>query len=46
MVQDLWWRGLPASIRGEVWKLSAANELNITSGNVILRWSLSMTCRQ
>jgi len=35
MVRELWWCGLPASIRGEVWKLSAANELNITSGNII-----------
>jgi len=36
MVRDLWWRGLPASIRGQVWKLSVANELNITSGNGVL----------
>jgi len=35
MVRDLWWRGLPPSIRGQVWKLSAANELNITSGNIV-----------
>jgi len=36
MVRDMWWRGLPASIRGQVWKLSVANELNITSGNDVL----------
>ena len=34
MVRDLWWRGLPASIRGQIWKLSVANELNITPGNI------------
>jgi len=33
MVRGLWWRGLPASIRGQVWKLAAANDLNVTSGN-------------
>jgi len=33
MVRDLWWRGLPASIRGQVWRIAAANELNVTSGS-------------
>uniref|UniRef100_A0A6V7ISP0 Rab-GAP TBC domain-containing protein n=1 Tax=Bracon brevicornis TaxID=1563983 RepID=A0A6V7ISP0_9HYME len=28
-VKDLWWRGLPPSIRGKVWKLGIDNRLNI-----------------
>ncbi|XP_011309352.1 TBC1 domain family member 14-like [Fopius arisanus] len=28
-VQDLWWRGLPPSIRGRVWRLGISNKLNI-----------------
>ncbi|KYQ60672.1 TBC1 domain family member 14 [Trachymyrmex zeteki] len=29
-VRDLWWRGLPPSIRGRVWKLAISNNLNVT----------------
>ncbi|XP_056222531.1 TBC1 domain family member 12-like isoform X3 [Seriola aureovittata] len=29
--QDLWWGGLPSSIRGRVWCLAISNELNITA---------------
>ena len=29
-VRDLWWRGLPPSIRGRVWKLAIHNNLNVT----------------
>lgn len=29
-VQDLWWAGLPPSIRGKVWKLGIANDLDIS----------------
>uniref|UniRef100_A0A8C4WSY8 TBC1 domain family, member 12b n=1 Tax=Eptatretus burgeri TaxID=7764 RepID=A0A8C4WSY8_EPTBU len=29
-VRELWWQGLPPSIRGKVWSLAIGNELNIT----------------
>lgn len=29
-VRELWWRGLPPSIRGRVWKSAIPNDLNIT----------------
>lgn len=29
--RDLWWRGIPPSVRGHVWKLAVGNELNITT---------------
>uniref|UniRef100_A0A671NQT2 TBC1 domain family member 14-like n=1 Tax=Sinocyclocheilus anshuiensis TaxID=1608454 RepID=A0A671NQT2_9TELE len=29
-VRDLWWQGLPPSVRGKVWSLAIGNELNIT----------------
>ncbi|XP_028976352.1 TBC1 domain family member 14 isoform X2 [Esox lucius] len=29
-VRELWWQGLPPSIRGRVWSLAIGNELNIT----------------
>ncbi|XP_056147833.1 TBC1 domain family member 12-like isoform X2 [Lampris incognitus] len=29
-VRDLWWQGLPPSVRGTVWSLAIGNELNIT----------------
>lgn len=29
--QDLWWRGIPPSIRGKVWKLAIGNDLNVTA---------------
>ncbi|XP_070782985.1 TBC1 domain family member 12-like [Enoplosus armatus] len=30
-VRDLWWGGLPPSVRGRVWSLAVGNELNITA---------------
>ncbi|XP_037611760.1 TBC1 domain family member 12-like, partial [Sebastes umbrosus] len=29
--RDLWWGGLPPSVRGRVWNLAVGNELNITA---------------
>ncbi|KAK6185697.1 hypothetical protein SNE40_007874 [Patella caerulea] len=29
--RDLWWYGLPPSVRGKVWKLALGNELNVTA---------------
>ncbi|XP_037637763.1 TBC1 domain family member 12-like isoform X1 [Sebastes umbrosus] len=29
-VRELWWQGLPPSVRGGVWSLAIGNELNIT----------------
>lgn len=29
-VRDLWWQGLPPSVRGKVWSLATGNDLNIT----------------
>nr|XP_046257814.1 TBC1 domain family member 12-like [Scatophagus argus] len=29
-VRELWWQGLPPSVRGRVWNLAIGNELNIT----------------
>nr|XP_019603754.1 PREDICTED: TBC1 domain family member 14 isoform X1 [Rhinolophus sinicus]XP_019603755.1 PREDICTED: TBC1 domain family member 14 isoform X1 [Rhinolophus sinicus]XP_019603757.1 PREDICTED: TBC1 domain family member 14 isoform X1 [Rhinolophus sinicus] len=29
-VRDLWWQGIPPSVRGKVWGLAIGNELNIT----------------
>ena len=31
-VKDLWWNGLPSSVRGRVWKLAIGNDLHITPG--------------
>ncbi|XP_050301321.1 TBC1 domain family member 12-like [Anthonomus grandis grandis] len=28
--QELWWQGLPSSVRGKVWRLAIGNDLNIT----------------
>ncbi|XP_067007796.2 TBC1 domain family member 14 [Anabrus simplex] len=28
--QDLWWQGIPPSVRGKVWRLAIGNDLNIT----------------
>lgn len=28
--KDLWWQGLPPSVRGRVWQLAIGNDLNIT----------------
>ena len=30
--RQLWWHGIPPSIRGLVWKLVIGNDLNITKG--------------
>lgn len=30
-VRDLWWQGLPPSVRGRVWRLAIGNELNLTA---------------
>nr|CAH7765164.1 unnamed protein product [Callosobruchus chinensis] len=27
---ELWWQGLPSSVRGRVWKLAIGNQLNVT----------------
>ncbi|XP_023021601.1 TBC1 domain family member 12 [Leptinotarsa decemlineata] len=27
---ELWWQGLPSSVRGKVWKLAIGNDLNLT----------------
>ena len=32
-VRDLWWVGLPPSVRGRVWKLAFGNDLHITQGS-------------
>lgn len=37
-VRDLWWQGIPPSVRGKVWSLAIGNELNITHGEW-LAWS-------
>ncbi|XP_067858570.1 TBC1 domain family member 12 isoform X1 [Heptranchias perlo] len=29
-VRELWWQGIPPSVRGKVWSLAVGNELNIT----------------
>ncbi|XP_022915918.2 TBC1 domain family member 14-like [Onthophagus taurus] len=28
--KDLWWHGLPSSVRGKVWRLAIGNDLNLT----------------
>lgn len=28
--RDLWWQGLPSSVRGKVWRLAIGNDLNLT----------------
>lgn len=30
--RELWWQGLPPSVRGTVWKLAIGNDLHITHG--------------
>ena len=32
---ELWWHGLPPSVRGRVWKLAIGNDLNVTSGSCL-----------
>ncbi|XP_007895912.1 TBC1 domain family member 14 isoform X2 [Callorhinchus milii] len=29
-VRELWWQGIPPSVRGKVWRLAMGNDLNIT----------------
>ena len=31
--RDLWWSGIPPSVRGRVWKLAFGNDLNLTKGS-------------
>lgn len=28
--RELWWQGLPPSVRGQVWRLAIGNDLNVT----------------
>ena len=30
--RECWWKGIPPSVRGRVWKLAIGNDLNITPG--------------
>lgn len=39
-VRELWWQGLPPSVRGRVWSLAIGNELNITPGTNTRSWTL------
>ena len=43
---DLWWNGLPPSVRGLVWKLAIGNDLNVTSGELCCGLSWSAVCGQ
>ena len=43
-VRDLWWQGIPPSVRGKVWSLAIGNELNITHGEW-LTWSSAQGAR-
>lgn len=44
-VRELWWQGIPPSVRGKVWSLAIGNELNITHGEaavlstVFIKWN-------
>lgn len=29
--REIWWQGLPPCVRGQVWKLSIGNDLNVTA---------------
>lgn len=31
-VRELWWAGVPPSVRGKVWQLAIGNDLNVTPG--------------
>ena len=31
-VRELWWNGIPPSVRGRVWRLAIGNSLNLTPG--------------
>lgn len=43
-VKELWWRGLPPSVRGKVWKLAIPNHLNITPHLYNLCLDRAMSC--
>ncbi|KAL0117755.1 hypothetical protein PUN28_008866 [Cardiocondyla obscurior] len=43
-VRELWWRGLPPSVRGKVWKLAISNSLNITPHLYNLCLDRAMSC--
>lgn len=34
--RDLWWQGLPPSVRGQVWRLAIGNDLNVTRNLIVL----------
>lgn len=40
-VRELWWQGIPPSVRGKVWSLAIGNELNITHGETVVLSTLS-----
>lgn len=39
-VRELWWQGIPPSVRGKVWSLAIGNELNITHGETVVLTTL------
>lgn len=41
-VRDLWWQGIPPSVRGRVWSLAVGNDLNITHGTSHCGFQLQM----
>ncbi|XP_011695167.1 PREDICTED: TBC1 domain family member 14-like isoform X1 [Wasmannia auropunctata] len=43
-VRELWWRGLPPSVRGRVWKLAISNNLNVTPHLYNLCLDRAMSC--
>ncbi|XP_011882799.1 PREDICTED: TBC1 domain family member 14-like [Vollenhovia emeryi] len=43
-VRELWWRGLPPSVRGRVWKLAILNNLNVTPNLYNLCLDRAMSC--
>uniref|UniRef100_A0A3Q2Q1H2 TBC1 domain family member 14 n=1 Tax=Fundulus heteroclitus TaxID=8078 RepID=A0A3Q2Q1H2_FUNHE len=52
-VRDLWWQGIPPSVRGKVWSLAVGNDLNITHDlyNICLarakeKWRTAVPCAE
>lgn len=43
-VRELWWQGLPPSVRGKVWSLAVGNELNITPGMFLTDVNAKLSC--
>ena len=37
--RDMWWYGIPPSVRGKVWQLAFGNDLNITQGKSLCQVS-------